>query len=285
MPAFAVTAVDTSAETLTAVGHGLLTGDRFRLRNIGGALPAATPALAPVTDYFAIRVDNDKIKVAVSSSDAFVPTPVNLTGSGSGTTYIEYGLPYCIPRIAVQGSQIKSADDNAAWNALVAIYDLLTGQTQSVWTGITLPANQHVTVSGTGEYKHGDITIDIPPFPGGGLAGGVLTGFPIPTTGGGCAYPLHLPKGTRIKSATITMFGNGTVDGGANISKTSPAGGLVVLDSVTLTNVPASNTDYTINAGSLPYTLGTKESAYIGFDNANAAGMSVIAMQLVIDRP
>jgi hypothetical protein len=135
MPSVIVTAVDTGTEQLTAAGHGLLTGNRLRLRNIGGALPASAPALAPVTDYFAIRVDADNIKVAVSSSDALAGTAVNITGAGTGTHRIEYGLPYCVPRIAANLTQVLPEDDNAAWNALVAIYDLLTGQTETVWSG------------------------------------------------------------------------------------------------------------------------------------------------------
>jgi hypothetical protein len=137
MPAITVTAVDTANEKLTATAHGLLTGDRFRLRNVGGALPAATPSLAMATDYFAILVDANNIKVATSSANAFAGTAVDLTGSGSGTTTIEYGLPYCIPTaLAAAGTQIKSANDNGAWNALVALYCWLTGQTQSVFAGI-----------------------------------------------------------------------------------------------------------------------------------------------------
>src|SRR5512139_3656838 len=139
MPAFTVTAVTAGTDTLTANGHGLLTGDRFRLRNVGGALPPASPVLAAVTDYFAIRVDNNNIKVAVSSANALAGTAVDIIGLGSGTTTIEHGLPFCIPTaISAPGSQVKSVDLNGSWNALVSIYDVLTGQAQSVFTGVTV---------------------------------------------------------------------------------------------------------------------------------------------------
>src|SRR5690348_8407106 len=105
-----ISAVNTGTEELTATAHGLNTGDRFRLRNIGGALPAATPALAQLTDYFAIRTGANTLKVATSSSDAAAGTAVNLTGAGSGTNLLEYGLPYCVPRIATPLSQHYSAD-------------------------------------------------------------------------------------------------------------------------------------------------------------------------------
>lgn len=150
MPAVAVTAVSTSLDTLTATAHGLLTGDRFRLRNVGGALPASTPSLAGVTDYFAVRVDADNIKVATSSANALAGTPVvvDITGSGSGTTTIEYGLPYTIPNaVYVNGvSQVQDKDLNTTFTSLVAIYDLLTGQPQSLIDSPTVAGN--LTVGG-----------------------------------------------------------------------------------------------------------------------------------------
>lgn len=139
MPAITVTVVTTGTDTLTATAHGLLTGDRFRLRNVGGALPAATPALAAVTDYFAIKVDANNIKVSDTNAHALANTNiVDLTSTGSGTTIIEYGLPYCVPRIAAALTQVFPADDNAAWAALVAMYGLLTGQPQSLWSQVAL---------------------------------------------------------------------------------------------------------------------------------------------------
>lgn len=149
MPAFTITAVDTTNNKLTATGVAaiggapgavLATGDRLRLRNVGGALPAATPALAGAVDLFAIRVDDDSIKVAVTNSDALAGTAIDITGSGTGTTTIEFNLPYCVPRVALPGGvmQVFSQDDNAQWNALVALYCLLTGQAQGVWSSVAL---------------------------------------------------------------------------------------------------------------------------------------------------
>lgn len=185
MPAFTVTAVDTTNNTLTAtgvaaaggtVGLVLTTGDRLRLRNVGGALPAATPALAAVTDYFAIRVDDNTIKVADTNAHALAGTAIDITGSGSGTTTIEFNLPYCVPRVAAQGSLVFYRDDNAAWQALVALYDLLTGQTQSIWSTIvvavtvafnaavtflqdlTLASGKNLVLQGSGAVKHGTWT-------------------------------------------------------------------------------------------------------------------------------
>ena len=140
MPAITISSVNTGTEELTATAHGLLTGDRFRLRNVGGALPAATPTLVGATDYFCVRTGADTFKISDTNAHALAGTNiVDLTGAGTGTHIVEYGLPYSNPTVlAAAGGQIKSANDLAAWNALVAMYDLLTGQAQSIWTGVQL---------------------------------------------------------------------------------------------------------------------------------------------------
>lgn len=175
MPAIAVSAVNTGTDTLTATAHGLFTGDRCRVRNVGGALPTG---LTATVDVFAVRVDANNVKLSDTNAHALAGTNIiDITGAGSGTTTIEYGLPFCIPRVAAVGSQIFHDDDNAAWQSLVALYGLLTGQAQSIWSGVALAtpldvaglitalagvtaaANQHVAVSGVGRFKHGIITI------------------------------------------------------------------------------------------------------------------------------
>jgi hypothetical protein len=217
MPAIVVTAVNTGTETLTGVAHGLLTGDRFRTRNVGGALPTG---LAAATDYFAIRVDADNVKPCATSADAFANTPINLTGAGSGTTTIEYGLPYCIPTaLAAPNTQIKSANDNGAWAALVALYCFLVGLAQTVLTGITLAANQHITVSGTGRYKHGTMTLLIPAeafVPDGANAHSYAHGRTTSGVGNNTATApafraaIPLPVGKRILAVRVLLRDNVT---------------------------------------------------------------------------
>jgi hypothetical protein len=207
MPAFTITAVNTGADTLTAVGHAMLTGQRFRLRNIGGALPAATPALAPVTDYFAIRADADTFKIATSSGNASSGTAVDITGAGTGTQLLEYGLPYCVPRIAADLTQILPEDDNAAWQSIVALYDLLTGQLQSIWNGITLAGSLLVggDVKTSGRFKHGTMTLRFPATTGRGQTqanswsqgDGYIDGLPLPSW----TIPIILPDGKRVTAA------------------------------------------------------------------------------------
>lgn len=70
-------------DTLTATGHGLLTGDGpVRVSNAGGALPGG---LVAATDYWVIRVDDDVFKLATSFANAVAGTAVALSTDGTGT--------------------------------------------------------------------------------------------------------------------------------------------------------------------------------------------------------
>jgi len=81
-----ITAVDTSAETVTSAAHGLLTGDGpVNVANTGGALPGG---LAAATPYWIIKVDVDKVAFATSLANALADMRVNLTSAGSGTNKI-----------------------------------------------------------------------------------------------------------------------------------------------------------------------------------------------------
>lgn len=150
MPVITISAVNTTTDTLTtATPHGLLTGDRTRVRNVGGALPAG---LTGATDLFAIRVDATNLKIATTNPNALAGTAINITTVGSGTNTLEYGLPYCVPEVLAQGSQVRSANLNGDWQAMVALYGMLTGQAQSVFSEVTLAqlltANAGLTLAG-----------------------------------------------------------------------------------------------------------------------------------------
>lgn len=270
MPAFTVTAVDTTNNTLTAAGVAavagapgavLLTGDRLRLRNVGGALPAATPALAPVTDYFAIRVDDNTIKVSDTNAHALAGTGiVDLTGAGSGTTTIEFGLPYCIPtQVMVPGvSQVKSVDLNGSWAALVALYDLLTAQAQAVWSVVTLAVslviNGSLTVTGLFNkeqtWQH-SIAFALPDASASlslGVAGTTATRLSLQTSTGDNVLPLNIPVGTITKwSITLSKTSaTGTITG--RIYECANANGVGV------TQIGATQTNSANNPGAI--TLG-----------------------------
>jgi len=80
-----VTAVDTTADTLTCVGHGLAQGDGPIQVTSSGAVPAG---LAALTNYWIVPVDADHFKLASTFQNAWVPITVDITSAGSGTIQV-----------------------------------------------------------------------------------------------------------------------------------------------------------------------------------------------------
>ncbi|MEO9187540.1 MAG: hypothetical protein ABI467_28855, partial [Kofleriaceae bacterium] len=198
--------VTPASDIITSVGHGLLTGDGpIAIYTAAGTYPGG---LAAATDYWAIRIDSDDVKLATSAANAAAGTTIDITTAGSGTLLLLVGLPYRVPRIAAAGSQVKSADLNDAWNAQVALWNLLTAQAQSVFSGIALADNQNIKIGGTGKYKRGALVRHLP-----GTAG-VLVSTPVAGTsyygGGGTItfkaagnvfrFPLLLEEGEQLQT-------------------------------------------------------------------------------------
>jgi len=216
MPALTITAVTPAADTLTITAHGLNTGDGFlAIYTDGGTIPGG---LAPVTDYWAIRIDANTIKLATSSANALALIAIDITSAGSGTLQLLYGLPYRRPRImvpravSVPGAQVKSADLNGTFEALQALWSLMSGQAQSIFSGIKLAAGVHFTVSGAGQYKHGNRVLNIPASAFvADNKNTILTQLGYQTfTATSIAYaPIPLPAGKRIVSVTVFYNVNG----------------------------------------------------------------------------
>ena len=76
----ATSAVDTSTEVITINSHGYKTGQTLQYSNGGGTTLAG---LADGTTYYAIKVDDNSIKLATNSSNATAGTAINLTGTGN----------------------------------------------------------------------------------------------------------------------------------------------------------------------------------------------------------
>lgn len=82
VPSFVFTASSVT-DKLTATDHGLLTGDGpVQVSNSGGALPTG---LAAVTNYWAIVVDTNNVKLATSFTNAIAGIAIDLTTNGTGT--------------------------------------------------------------------------------------------------------------------------------------------------------------------------------------------------------
>lgn len=298
MPTAITFTADAGTDVVTATAHGLLTGDRCRTRNVGGALPAG---LAAVTTYFAIRLGTDTLKLATSSANALAGTAIDITDAGTGTHTLEYGLPYCEPRVATALSQIKSEDDNATWDALKALHALLTGQTQSVWSGVTLagllttnagitvPTGQNITLAGTADLKHGSRTMGLDIAAGRAIGSSNVDyqGTAVTWSGNGTwDIGIQLPAGTRITGCTVyySRDSGGTLTFRIGERSTNGSTSFVVSKNVAA-GAGAGNTalETSPTSGSLPYTLLTAKSYYF---SATAGNLDdVTSIEITYDRP
>ncbi len=90
-------------DTISATGLNLATGARFRMSSTGGI-----GGLSSGTDYWAIRVDANTIKPAISRALAIAGTPFDLGGNGSGTITLESRDI----RVEVEGSATARIESN-----------------------------------------------------------------------------------------------------------------------------------------------------------------------------
>jgi hypothetical protein len=103
-------------------------------------------AAAAVTDYWVIRTGANTGKLATSSANALLGTAIDITAAGtavgSGALQLLVGLPYrrahtYVPRaVDVAGSKIRSVDLNGLEDDDVALWNLLTGQAQSIYSAV-----------------------------------------------------------------------------------------------------------------------------------------------------
>ncbi len=78
--------VDISLDTIEIVDHGMETGDGPVQISTTGTRPTGTALL---TDYWVIKLTDDRFKVATTRDLALAGTPVNITGIGAGTSTLE----------------------------------------------------------------------------------------------------------------------------------------------------------------------------------------------------
>lgn len=78
---------DDTTDVITITGHGYANGDRIRVSNAGGALPAG---LAADTTYFVLNVTANTFQVSLSLNGAVVD--ITDAGTGTHTAFIEYEL-------------------------------------------------------------------------------------------------------------------------------------------------------------------------------------------------
>lgn len=198
--------------------------------------------------------------------------------SSRDTTYVSGTTP------------VKGNDLNDLQDQIVAINKLVTGQAQANWANVVLAVaaafnaavtfaagavaavNQHFTVSGTGRFKHGTMTLAIPAsafqFTGSAIPTGYLVdGTSVRANTANFVAPIGLAAGKRITairafvkdSATgpTTLhfdFVGGTAGSGALIGSsptTTGAGTLQTIQLTGLTTVIAAGNNYAVQVSTV----------------------------------
>jgi hypothetical protein len=216
---------DAGTDTITtSAPHGKVTGDGpMVVRNVGGALPSGYTALL---DVYAIVTGASTMKLALSSADALANIPILISDAGTGTHYLEIGIPYRRPRTYAPGVQLKSADLNDNFDALKALHALLTGQSQSIWTV-------------TGDVYRGDRILTTNGLAGHGTNWFTDTDGCMSYGGAGTEYllvPIGLQVGDRIKSVSFQFSGDSSVDLTVNVQSLSATMVETQIGTVTVTN-------------------------------------------------
>lgn len=157
-----ITGIDTTNDTVTIVGHGLLNTDKVTFRQSGGADPGGL-----VTDdgYWVIYVDDDTLQLAATEADAKSGTQIDITTTGAGTLTLDIG--HC-----VNGTHsVKTTLVNAAGETLPSVSSNVVTVDDSNKQILVTPTHTpgdtithwrvYMTVSGNaGDYKL--VSEDIP---------------------------------------------------------------------------------------------------------------------------
>jgi hypothetical protein len=266
---------DAGTDTITtSAPHGRVTGDGpMVVRNVGGALPTGYTALL---DVYAIVTGASTMKLALTSADALANIPILISDAGTGTHYLEIGIPYRRPRTYAPGVQLKSADLNDNFDALKALHALFTAQTQSIWTAPAIDPDSK-TVFPTDiliKSTNWSVTGDISANPAG-------LGVALESSGAGdadfCLSDLMF-DGQVLSGLRLWLTGDSAVDVTATVYKHDFDGGTVTSGGTdTESNVPASITF--LDIPSIDAVANQTNRIYVRV-NANAAAAKLLAIIL-----
>ena len=153
--------------------------------------------------------------------------------------------------------------------------------------GLTAAANQHITVSGTGRFKHGDMVKVISPVNGVGSQWALDgIGLYMKSSGAGSLLvAIPVDEGERLKSLVFGRIGDGAADITSVDVYTFSAGGTptnIITGTNSVTNPAASWADTTVDLTDTTIASGTSVWALI---TANAAGIGIGGLRFTYDRP
>lgn len=217
-----------------------------------------------------------------TTDSVFVGLAAPAALAGSYTITMPLAVPAATRPVQMSSAGVLTAgdSDNVAVGGTLSAAGLVTAT-----AGATAAANQHFTVSGTGEYKHGDRTLTINALDGNASAvWAVNTTTKAMESNGSGDLPVVLPLkvGDRIKSMRFMLIGNGTADITTTVTflNASMVGSSIGTNTTNnqaaaWTAIPIDLTDTTIIA----------DSSVVVVFAANAAGLMVGTITYTFDHP
>lgn len=149
---------------------------------------------------------------------------------------------------------------------------------------VALGTDKHVTISGTGRYKHGSLVKTVGPF-NAYINSGTWTydlGGLRSTSLASLILGVEFQEGERVTSYTVALYGNGSADLDITVAHHTAAGTYTVIGSATVTNQAAAWSDTTINVTDT--TIGAGDIIYVVL-SASATGLLIGANRFTYDRP
>ncbi len=148
--------------------------------------------------------------------------------------------------------------------------------------GVTAAANQHVTVSGTGRFKHGDMVRTVTAQIGESTNWTPSANYML--SGGASILYVSIPfdEGQRVKSLTFSRYGDASANVVVDAYTVSSGMTDTNIGGTTVTAPAASWADTTIDL--TDSTLASGETFRIAF-NASAANIRIGNIRVTYDRP
>lgn len=149
--------------------------------------------------------------------------------------------------------------------------------------GLTAAANQHVTVSGTGRFKHGNWVRSVSPLAGFGDFAGINTTYVVSSGAQSWRVAIPMADGERFRTITFYYYGDGAADLTYTVSSVSTGAVETVLTGPTVLTNPAAAWNGETVAG-LDHTISSSACIVILF-SANAANIRLGNISYIVDHP
>ncbi len=196
--------VSTANSTLTIAGHGFSTGDQITYSASSGTL---ITGLTDGTTYFAIKVDENTIKLATTSADAAAGTQVTLTGTGNNSQTFTGPQP---PLVSI--------------NSVSAPNDFITMAGHGYVTGdvVTYRANGGTAITGLNDATaYHVIRIDANTFKLASSSANATAGTNIDLTGSGNNSQFFTGSGLAFNDRSVSASDASLTVDGISITRSS----------------------------------------------------------------